>query len=572
MDDEVARRKIRPRLELAAAGGPDAAGLFLPAGDLRCELPLRQNGQTQLRVLAPRRECPDGDLHGVLPRIVRAREVERRRDLPLLQQAQEVARTHLAAAEHQHAVPARQIVDKIRCRRVETAAVGRELLGRDLQQRPRREQIPARRQALHLTEGEGAELRRQLALAQCQLRELAREPAVFERGGGVLLQLPQKALQALGDAAGLPRDHNRLRREIVRRRNFLRIDRREHAVAPGRHNVPVQALGVAAERLHERVRAALFLELRGDALELFRRARVAEGGQHLRRGQQERPLEVAAAPLGVQLELTERVDLVVEEFAAHGLLHPRREHIEDAAAHGELAGTFHPVAAGIARVRQLPGERRRVVPAAHLERQCGALKHLRRDTALRERLGRRHDDGRAACAAVQRFQPAALPLAAHRRHGAQLPLAARQNHRLLPRETGEVRRLPLHLALVAAEHEQRAAAAQAERRRELRAVDGRKPRHRHGRLPGFDMVPDFLQLRHLPERAHQPLHGRPSSPRRPGTAPASGGCACLLFSVYAVCSALLHVRLKRFIARSTPCEMSTGTAVTARSSASVSTF
>lgn len=82
------------------------------------------------------------------------------------------------------------------------------------------------------------------------------------------------------------------------------------------------------------------------------------------------------------------------------LLHPRREHIEDAAAHGELAGTFHPVAAGIARVRQLPGERRRVVPAAHLERQCGALKHLRRDTALRERLGRRHDDGRAACAAV----------------------------------------------------------------------------------------------------------------------------------------------------------------------------
>ena len=50
------------------------------------------------------------------------------------------------------------------------------------------------------------------------------------------------------------------------------------------------------------------------------------------------------------------VDLVVEKFAAHRLLHPRGEHVQDAAPQGELSRALHLVAPGVSGSGQPPGQ------------------------------------------------------------------------------------------------------------------------------------------------------------------------------------------------------------------------
>ena len=63
-------------------------------------------------------------------------------------------------------------------------------------------------------------------------------------------------------------------------------------------------------------------------------------------------------------EVAELFDLVPEEFDAGRMLGDRREHIEDAAAHRELAASRDHVDAGVGQVDELAGNCREVVAAS----------------------------------------------------------------------------------------------------------------------------------------------------------------------------------------------------------------
>ena len=105
-------------------------------------------------------------------------------------------------------------------------------------------------------------------------------------------------------------------------------------------------------------------------------------------------------PLVGDRERTQLLDLVAEELDAHGVVGRGREHVEDAAAHRELAAAGDHVDARICEVDELHGERGEVVPAAarRRARSARARRGCRRAAAARRapRRRRRADAARPA--------------------------------------------------------------------------------------------------------------------------------------------------------------------------------
>ena len=84
------------------------------------------------------------------------------------------------------------------------------------------------------------------------------------------------------------------------------------------------------------------------------RARPAgrERGQGLQRREDAAEIEGIVAPLALHVEVGHGVDVVSPELDAHGLRVGGGEKVQDTAAPGELAGTLHLLAAGIAAAQQ----------------------------------------------------------------------------------------------------------------------------------------------------------------------------------------------------------------------------
>ena len=76
-------------------------------------------------------------------------------------------------------------------------------------------------------------------------------------------------------------------------------------------------------------------------------------------------------PLVAWVELADRFDLVAEVLEAHGMLPRRRKHVDDAAAHGELAQRLDQRMAPIPRLHQL---RDQIVGIVNFETFLGQTK------------------------------------------------------------------------------------------------------------------------------------------------------------------------------------------------------
>ena len=390
---------------------------------------------------------------------------------------------------------------------VQTAAVARQLLGRDVQQQLGRQQIPAGGQTLQLAHRKAAQRRFQLALRHHQVAEGRGHHAALRGGGHVLPQLPQRCPQRFLHPARLADAHDGVRREIVKGRGLFWVHRRHIAVtAGGCHTLPQQRR-VALQPLAQRT--VLLLQPLGRLLDALRRLGGAvrrPAGQQLRRGQHRQRMAVLHPPLGVHGEVAHAVQLVVKELASHRLLRIRREHIQNAAPHRELPRAFHLVAPAVPGGGEMPGQRRHIVLPAHLQRKGGVLQHLLWDAPLHHAVYGGHHDGRAARHAVQRRQPAVLPLAAVRA-GPQLQFPGGQHHRRLPRQGRQVRRLPPGLLLVGAQHQHRPPGLRQHRRRHHGPVNGGEPRHGGAPLPPRQGLCQLPYLGQRPYLLYQSAQG-----------------------------------------------------------------
>ncbi len=144
----------------------------------------------------------------------------------------------------------------------------------------------------------------------------------------------------------------------------------------------------------------------GQALGQSRRRRAAEAfadrghargrEQELRRGQEHGPLHLAGRPLVGRIERPQRIDLVAEELDADRQRHRWREHVDDAAAPGELATTGHLGDRAVPEVEQVAQQRVQVEPGARPQLAWRRRQVVRGDGVLEQRLDARDEDPRGA--------------------------------------------------------------------------------------------------------------------------------------------------------------------------------
>ena len=285
--------------------------------------------------------------------------------------------------------------------------------------------------------------------------------------------------------------------------------------APVRHRL--------VERVAGRIGAEQFAIGRAEALD----AVLVEQG--LGRRQQGEAVDPVDAALGGGIEAAHALDLVAEEIEAQRLFFARGKQVDDAAAHGELAGIAHRLGAAIAVRLEEGGQPGEIDPLAGREPGDQLADAERRQRPLRRRVDRGDEElrlVRLALERVQRGQP--LGGRAQRRRAAVVGQAIpgrEGQHLQLGREIAcRVRQCP-HRRLVR-RHEH---GATLRRARQIGGEPGHEParhagqRHRLGRRQDFREVAHLrlwvLDVIELLEAAHHfalPALRRGGGSQRPG--------------------------------------------------------
>ena len=455
VDHQVPGGEVGVAEELLAAvlfGG--AAGGGLPGGG-GGELPLGEDGQAQLGVLRPGGEGSHGQAHLPGPGQGAAVKVQGGGDAPLLEHPLEVLGPGGVAAQQQGPEAGAAVVLQVPGSSVQAAAVGAQLLGADGEEGPGVEGIAGGGQGLHHAYREPLQLGEPLALAEEEPREIASRLPGGQEGLGVLPCLEEDGFHPLGDAARLAQADE----------------------------------GVGGQ--------------------------AAEGGgggrplRQLRRRQHQGGGEVLRPALGGGVEGAQGVDLVVEELAAHRLVHLGGEHVQDASPKGELAHALHLVAAGVPGGYQPQGQLGKIPPAADLQGE-GAVQELPGGGGLlKEALGGAHRQAALPPGqGVEGGDPGGLPLTGGHGPGPdeQLPGAEPQGGEAQKglQVAGQAARLPL----VGADHHQGPSGAAGQGGGQLGLVDGGQARHRRGAAALFHGLRQGGGLGDLQQFLQQQLHGR----------------------------------------------------------------
>ncbi len=339
-------------------------------------------------------------------------------------------------------------------------------LGGELAQRPPRASLGARGVGRlgQAPVGRGPEVDRRLAAARGghpgRLQELLAGAHQVLGAGADLLRIGQQHLGAVRDDVG---EHLQL--ALAQRR-----DQRLHALRR-------DAVDDLVEHLHQ-VRVALVL--------LRQRGRAglhAVGQQHLaarRRG--ELPHLGRQRPLVGHRERPDLADLVAPELHPQRVLGGRREHVEDATAHRELAALLDHVDPRVGHVHQPPDELGEVQLDAHLQVHRLQLAQPRRHRLDQRPHGRHHDlqrPGRVLLGVrqpAQDLQPRAHGVRARRQPFVRQRLPRREVHdRVRPDQVAQLRRQVVGLAPGRGHHQHRAVGALVggERRGDQRPGGGR---------------------------------------------------------------------------------------------------
>ena len=373
---------------------------------------------------------------------------------------------------------------KVGDRRLQTPPVGGKLPRLHGEKRLRSQRIAGGRERREHQHGKLRKPRVERVLAQAQLRRLSGHETALHERLRVLAKAQQRSLDRLVHPRALAEKHRRVRAQVVQRADAPRLDQREIAVGAVEGEAVLKPLRVRAERFGKVRPVRLFFGLFRKRLELFRkrrRAALGRGGQRLRRGEEDRLLHVLHAPLRRGVEYAHRVDLVVEELAAHGHLRRGREHVQNPAAHGELSRALHLLAARVARGNERFGNAFEVGALADGKPHRPLPQRLRGDGARHERLRRGDEHARLPLReGTQRRKALLLPLAGGDRAGAQVPLPRGQDDRLVARERGEVGGQRARLPLVPADEHGAPLRRPCDRRAHAGALHGLQSRHGGG--------------------------------------------------------------------------------------------
>ena len=198
-----------------------------------------------------------------------------------------------------------------------------------------------------------------------------------------------------------------------------------------------------------------------------------------RKGRQPDFLQLLLRALRVRVEEPQRRDRVALELDAHRQVPVRREDVEEAAAHGEVAGLDHQIGAVIPEARQPPDDAGQRDFRSHGKVEEQFLEPLRVRQPHEQRARRQHG-GPVAGAAAQRRQQ--RELVAPRLEGRRDALVRRERRRgsvedALHAARGEIADQALGLLLVRDDDRQRPLEVPRERREQDRGQGADAPRH-----------------------------------------------------------------------------------------------
>ena len=400
-----------------------------------------------------------------------AGESQERAEAPALQLLQQQLRPPPAAAEHQGGKVVFLIIAQVAHRRVQIAAVGRQLLGRDRQQVLRRHAAgegAAQKRVKKDAHAAGQTLAEVLPLGL----KIAQLPGHRPGGQQAVQQLAQLLVPALfrpAQVAVVAEEHHGFRGDIVRRRGRLRVDQRHIPVRRREAQPLLQPVGVPLQRSDEgrvgRAAAALPGNHGPQVPGQSRRALGVQRGQRFRHGQEGDGLGIFRAALGLGVEEAHAVQLVAEELGADGLVVGRGIDVHDAAAHGELPHALHQLRPGIARLHQPLRQLRQGIAGPTAQGDGAGKERLLRHGAQGGGLKAHHQHRRAALGQViQRPQTLLLPAPGDRRRVVERQLPARQHRRGLAQQLLQLLRRALHRQVVLAQGDHRPPGLPVQRR------------------------------------------------------------------------------------------------------------
>ena len=400
-----------------------------------------------------------------------------------------------------------RVIFQVRRRRLQTAAVARQLPGRERQELFGRQAlgIPGREEAVAVDDRPAAQLRGQILDRAVIIAQFAKQ-----RAGGQE-RIEQQAeflrlflLRPLQIPVVAERD-DRLLRQICGGRGELRIDERHIAVGAGKERFVLKCFAVLLQgvdqRLIGRFPALLARDDRAQVLAQPRRALWVQMRLRLRHGQEDGLFHVFRAPLGDGVKIAHGVELVAEKLRAQRVFARGRIHVQNAAAQGELPHALDEARAGIARPRQ-PGDQIvhvvfRPAPQPHGGREQDLPRHRAQQQRVQARHQNRHLPLRQR---VQQPQPLLLPLPRDADGPRERQLARRQHRRLLTQKRAELRRKPGSRQIILTHRDERAARMLVQRREHMaprrlaQARDGSGLLRLHG-LKQLHIIRALLQKR-----------------------------------------------------------------------------
>ncbi len=292
----------------------------------------------------------------------------------------------LGGAEHDGGKAAVLVVGQVAGRGLQTGAEGGQLLAGEAQRRPGRRGVLPHQEAVQIDNGElPAEVLAQRLVVGGVPRRFPPEQTGLQQAGDVLILTPAVVLCALAHPGGVAEQQDRVRGQVVGGAGEVRIDEVKVAVGGGEAAQLADGPGVVLQRLGQGGKVLQLPAAVGgghlfpavvDVAGQPQQPAGGQPGQSLGGGQDLRAVDVLHPALGGRVEYAHAVQFVPPELRPDGLLGGGRIEVQNAAAHGKLAGALHLLAPGIARSGQPVAELVQVVARPHLQlkagpRQCG---------------------------------------------------------------------------------------------------------------------------------------------------------------------------------------------------------
>ena len=325
-------------------------------------------------------------------------------------------------------------------------------------------------------------------------------------------------------------EHERVFRQIIERSRYFRVNKRHILVRRRERAALAQTFRIALQIFLKL--GVLLLAAGGNKRQhRFRKScraalRECRNGFHARQAAQR--VALLQTPLTADVEGRNRVDLIVPELHAVRVRRLRRKNVQNAAAHRELARALDLRTALVAGADQTARQLIERCALPRRQRNDRRAQQLGRHGALRRRLHGRDRESRAG-ERRERGKTCLLVAARHTGHVRHDQLTGRQNHDLALGKAAQVGGKAVRGVVIVRQHQNRALQVCAERRGEVRLVDGRESDRQHRRFPLFERFLQpfvfiqecytFCNLRHAftsRERVYKLLSENPCACRRAG--------------------------------------------------------